>query len=661
MHRRLGAFVLLCGAPLLACSSADLDTGDGSGGQAGSTLTAGSTSSGGTSASGGSSADGGAGGGSTTGGTSAQGGASADPCQGVPSNGVCVDAHTVKACRLPPPGSTDPPVIQTVACDTNYACSADPHGGASCKLTTVCDPGSTQCSDDNGAVETCKADGSGYDSSACASGTRCGANPGEAVSCIGIPGAAGTGQETLSGCITFESHGISVDGVADQVSPQPGVLQFVAVYNGDNYIGAAVTGAADGCFQAPLTEPATADTTVYVYALDFDPDTGNPLVGVVHNDDPEIKTFTSTNGYWHWSNQDAAQGSCAGIQEPVQLNTLGAGQHSIGTTDHDGDGSADMLIPECEGSGALRIFQWVRFGMVRLGPDHHGLDQIGPGEVVHSTEGVHQPSLAAFWEPGVDAACGACFIPGSLGGATVDLGGGQSDHYDTLMQISGSNDSPTQWSYSVLSHEFGHYVMATYSKSPGEGGPHYVAEASIPGLAYSEGWATAFGAYNVSTPVDVTAVDPAHGVKVAGWDPIYIDVQEGTTFYVNIDAGDWSGNPSALEKPDPNGGLDQNVNENILAGMIFKLMGHPQQVTDDVKGPGTPGAASSEEYAALGAEAIFKGFQSQQLVSGVGRGYPKIDMIDFLDAQKCAGVATGDQIQTVSTPAGYPWDGGECE
>ena len=88
----------------------------------------------------------------------------------------------------------------------------------------------------------------------------------------------------------------------------PSVLQFVAVYNGDKYIGYGITGAADGCFEAPLEEAATADTTVYVFAMDFDPETNQPLVAVAH-----YPGDTSTGGlpkssteYWNWSNKHAA-------------------------------------------------------------------------------------------------------------------------------------------------------------------------------------------------------------------------------------------------------------------------------------------------------------------------------------------------------------------
>ena len=85
-------------------------------------------------------------------------------------------------------------------------------------------------------------------------------------------------------------------------------LQFVAVYEGTDYIGSAITDS-NGDFKAPLTKPATATTTVYVYTLDFDSVTKNPLVGVVHNTDPNIDTLTATQGYWFWSNQgDSACG-----------------------------------------------------------------------------------------------------------------------------------------------------------------------------------------------------------------------------------------------------------------------------------------------------------------------------------------------------------------
>ena len=43
-------------------------------------------------------------------------------------------------------------------------------------------------------------------------------------------------------------------------------------------------------------------------------------------------------------------------------------------------------------------------------------------------------------------------------------------------------------------------------------------------------------------------------------------------------------------------------------------------------------------------------------MSGMNRGYKRIDMIDYLDAMTCAKTATGAQIQAVADSVNYPWD-----
>ena len=584
-HRAIsGLFGLAALVALAACSAAT----SGNGGAAG--------------AGGGSGAQGGSGGaaGNGTAGTGTNG-----PCGAVDGNGVC-DGNTVKYCQAPPPGQMgkqDPPVLKTKACAAYEKCSVDAKGVAGCQLSTACIPGDVTCKDDH-TVSACNADGSGATTMACDTGTVCKQPPGKQAVCLAVAGAA-TAKESLHGCVDFEFRSPTKTGPS-ALKTDAAWLQFIAVYNGTDYIGSAITGN-DGCFTAELTKPATASTTVYLYSLDFDPKTGNPLVGVVHNTDPMIQTLTADNGYWFWAN--AGDASCGLAPAPVTPDASGMGKHQM----------AKLTIPEKCGSGAIRVFQWIRYGMNRLYND------------VPSTAGKAQSSIAVFWEPGAHAACGACFIGKQAGGGTVKLPGGAApDQYDTVMQISGKDDYPTQWSYSVLSHETGHWVMANYSRSPGEGGPHYVAQASIPGLAYSEGWATAFGQDNVTAP------DPANP------DPLYIDTQQGTTFWVDISQAQWTN--GALDLPDPNGAIDQDINENVVSDMIWHLW-------QPLPAMGDPSA-----YQKLGSDKIFTAFQSQRLLDpSLNRGYKKLDLIDFLDAVECSNAGTDADVKAATDPVKYPW------
>jgi hypothetical protein len=293
-----------------------------------------------------------------------------------------------------------------------------------------------------------------------------------------------------------------------------------------------------------------------------------------------------------------------------------------------------MLIPEVCGSGAVRIFQWVRFGMVRLAKDHLGLEGFiatdGKNrDIATATENLPQDSIAVYWEKGKDVACGACFSNKGNGPFHIDPEGDLDDLYDTGIYISGTEGNPTQWSYSVLSHELGHWVMANYSRTPGEGGVHYVGQASAPGLAYSEGWATAFGQWNASF--------------AGNWDPTYIDTQDGTTFFVDIEKANWTN--GALQTPSASGGIDQKINENIVASMIFKLNADGSAVDAPISGG-----------QGLGPDALFKSFISPRVAGTANRGYAKVDLIDFFDGGRCTEAFPDAAISAVSSAVTFPWD-----
>lgn len=619
---------------LSACTIKEAD--DGAAGSGGSSA-AGSSAGGSATAGSAGTSSAGTGGTSTAGAAGAAiagaGGAGDDPCNGISTQGQC-EGNKVVSCQLPPPGdSAGVAKLVTNDCGASYTCTPDA-GGASCKLKTACLPGENRCSADSKSLEVCKPDGSGFASTACGAGETCRGVPGKEAACEAAPQAGGVGADTLKGCVTFERKGMDTSGPTD-IKVEPAVLQFVAVYNGNDYIGYGITGAADGCFEAQLTAPANAETTVYVFAMDFDPVTNQPLVAVAHyaGDDPDGTFPQTSTEYWNWSNKQ--DGCGAGLKAAVQVDKDGPGKHVLGTADHDADGVPDMLIPEVCGSGAVRIFQWTRFGMVRLGPDHYGLESfVAPDgkkkDIVTATESLKQDSIAVFWEKGKDVGCGACFLPKSLGPFHIDPPGEVDDVFQTAIYISGTEKNPTQWSYSVLSHELGHWVMSNYSLSPGEGGPHYVSQASKPGLAYSEGWATSFGQWNVSF--------------AGAWDPLYIDTQDGTTFFVDIAKGTYRGS-TALQRPDPNGGISQNINENIVAGMLFKL-------NADASGVDSPIAGGQ----GLGPDPLFKSFVSPRVTGKLNRGYSKVDLIDFFDAGRCSESISDAAISAVSDDVTFPWD-----
>lgn len=521
-------------------------------------------------------------------------------CNGVPTTGLCVCGSTtqIQYCQVPSPGSVDSPVIVTVDCPADYVCNiSSVDGVAECLYTKECLAGDRRCNGND--LEVCRADGSGWDLTTCTAGAQqCSTPPGGQTDCYDVVSGSGGTPYTLSGRILFERRSLTKSGLG-AVSVDPAFLEFVAIYNGPKYIGSAITDGA-GAFQAELSEAATANTTVFVFAMDFYAGSEQPLVAIAHNGESTVANARTSDDYWYWSNKD----SCL---SGVSVNP-GSGRDAT---------MPDLVIPERCGSGAIRIFQYVRYAMYWLGE-------------LPATASAKQRSILVLWEPGVEKSCGCCFMGTQFGGGTVTPSGAStSDHYDTIIQMTSTAGSPEEWAYSVSSHETGHWVMANYSRQPGEGGPHTVTGVYKPGLAYSEGFATAFGQRNVS--------DVAGGE----YDPLYLDMQDGTTFWIDISSAVYD-SYKAVTKPNPSGPLDQPMNENIVAQMLWHLW-HPQ-------------AAGAGAYEGLGDDAIFRALTSAR-VKTMNRGYTTVDVLDFFDAAVCTGVATNAEIDAVSRNlVGYPWD-----
>lgn len=170
--------------------------------------------------------------------------------------------------------------------------------------------------------------------------------------------------------------------------------------------------------------------------------------------------------------------------------------------------------------------------------------------------------------------------------------------------------------------------MQSYSKSPGEGGEHFVDEASKPGLAYSEGWASFVGQTNIS-------IDNSNN------DPIEFRKSEGTTFWVDISK--ITSSDGTTDLPDPNGPIDQYISENVVTAMMWSLWA----------------GANAQAPQNLGDGPMFNVLPGARLTGDVNRGYMTVDFVDYLDAMKCEGQATAAQISAVTQPAQYPYDNQE--
>lgn len=127
--------------------------------------------------------------------------------------------------------------------------------------------------------------------------------------------------------------------------------------------------------------------------------------------------------------------------------------------------------------------------------------------------------------------------------------------------------------------------------------------------------------------------------------PIYFTNQQGSFWWLDISKGTLD-DGTELPLPDPEGGIDQDVNENVVAGMMFKLWA--------LQGEGMP---TDPNGRGLGDTNIFNIFTFGKLVDGTfNRGYAKVDVVDYFDAALCSGNATEDDISAIIQTTGFPYD-----
>jgi len=245
-------------------------------------------------------------------------------------------------------------------------------------------------------------------------------------------------------------------------------------------------------------------------------------------------------------------------------------------------GTQDVLVPESSGvAQAFNIFD-VLVGVV---------DQIPvlfPGRT--------PATLDAFWHDGNDD--GTYYFNNGLfllGEASDD------DGYDDT----------------VILHESGHWIEDTIGRSDSPGGDHNGAPTN-PTLAWSEGFSTYFA---------MAITDK----------PIYADSNSGGGFAFNADTSNTLANP--------NGPLEQNVSEDMVAEILWDMSDAPAADDDSVGGT---------HALVAGVEGFLK-FASLRAVGKQG-----VDLVDFLDGwfinnglTTCAGMRA-----LINTKHNFPYDYG---
>jgi hypothetical protein len=266
-------------------------------------------------------------------------------------------------------------------------------------------------------------------------------------------------------------------------------------------------------------------------------------------------------------------------------------------------------LPMDYGSGAMHLFGWVDYIWTTL---ESWIPLTSP-----------EP-LVVWWDPGNRFSCGACAVewPANLAGQV----------YQHQVFISGGTDEGV-WSDPVTVHELGHVVMSAWGASPTEGGPHYIGVPVHPGMAWSEGWATAFSAFMRD-------------------DSRYWDKQGGGMFWFDINTRDYAGS-AVWRRPTPAGGLLQLIDENEVAAMIWRIA---QSIGDD-------GAIDVLNSRRATRSPFARGYTARywtEYSTTTGRPEPWTDtrvsapyFADFADATRCLGLMSVASLNTITVPATY--------
>jgi hypothetical protein len=514
------------------------------------------------------------GGGGSTGG----GGGTSDPCQGVPTSGVCLSSAVVQFCSVPTGQGT--PSVQTYQCAGGSSCQAS-SAGASCVVTGACTSGDARCS--NGQLQSCNTSGTWDAAAACASGQSC------HDSGIGAYCAPTAGVTTVSGTIAYQVKK-PTSNYSDwgALGTAPAAFVSILSYQGSGSTAVLLdiaTTDASGAYQVRIPTAPTTNDRIIVAAAGGD---GLNMRYAVM--DPQLGTGTQSAGqeptsprYWTWA---------------VASNTLSNG--------------SSVTLTAAQWSGALNLFDKLQGIYARNKSLHHG------------TAG---KPIVLWMGQGTEWDCGACFLdsPSSATG------------FDTQLFIPSGATDEDYWSDSTVSHELGHWTMASWGSSPNEGGTHYLGNPTFEGQAWSEGWATYHsGSYRRS--------------------PIQYDKQSGTFFWFDLTAGYSPGlGGTALRQSTPAGGLLQKIDENEVAAIVYALEQTDgtalQQIHNALASPhmnSTPWARGYTRHTwSLDSQGNF--------LNVVDTGTSAPILPDLLDAVRCQGMAAASTTAAAQSSTHYPY------
>ncbi|MBM4372603.1 MAG: hypothetical protein FJ098_13160 [Deltaproteobacteria bacterium] len=209
------------------------------------------------------------------------------------------------------------------------------------------------------------------------------------------------------------------------------------------------------------------------------------------------------------------------------------------------------------------------------------------------------PGLDVVWSAGLSHPCGSCYLPFA---AAILVGGGETD--------------PDHWDDSVVLHELGHWFEDSLSASTSPGGAHD-GTPTWPDLAWSEGFASAFGQGFLGSPVYVDSLaDSAWSMDLERMGGSHAWGTEG-------------------------GHLEDDVSENLVAAVLWDLQ-------DD--------GAEPHDALAAGLLRIL-----DPAVAWLGRedrpdvGFPGVDLADYLTGWFTTGAGRWWEVADIVLARDYPY------
>lgn len=500
-----------------------------------------------------------------------------DPCMGVSEQGACTVDGRLEFCNVPTDvdeGENVSVEVVRTACNAGERCAVT-NGFAECVPMGECRDRDSRC---NGmSLQRCV--GGRWQDDACAS--ECVDTGIGAASC---PRAASPDNRTLR--VTFDAREPNADRTdwnATAVTRQAEGFQVV-VYRGMEVVDEGRTGVGEEAGRVTIAVPEGDDIRVVVSAVQDDGAQGVALALA----DPNMGAMRLTPGFvptsprlWSWEFTGAS----------ITSDTL--------------------HIREDQGSGAANVFNVL----------HRAYR-----EVRRRYPSQRPLSLVAWAGDGTTYSCGAC-----QNARPIDVFE-QNFRSQIWMPMGGADHQ--EWADSVTGHEAGHWVMASFGRSPGEGGAHSIGVPTMPGQAWSEGFATWFS------------------YDILRW-PAYIDKQNGSMFWADITSRTYH-RMRAWRRPtaDAPDGLQQRHDENDVSAMLLTMAG----------------SDSAPIYAALNSERM----RTAPFARGYARhtwstNYTNIQrtqtsapfFADMLDALNCASFSR-ETIDTATVPEmHYPYSSSE--